>query len=70
MHSVKPSMAVTGLGLALTMSVWLYFELMGYPLTGPALVVALALCFGVVMLAKAIWIRLRTRKGKNASSHG
>lgn len=67
---VKPSMAVTASGLALTTLVWLYFESAGYPLTGPALVAALALCFGAVMLAKAIWVRLRMRKGKDVSSQG
>ncbi len=67
---VKPPIAVTALGLVLTMAVWLYFESAGYPLTGPSLVVVLALCFGFVMLAKVIWIRLRMRKDKDVSSHG
>ena len=67
---MKPSMAVTAWGLLLTTAVWLYFESAGYPLTGPALVVTLALCFGAVMLARVIWIRLRTGKGKDVSSQG
>lgn len=68
MLNVKPSMAVTALGLALTMLVWLYFQSTGYPLTGPALVVALAVCFGAVLLVKMIWTRLR--KGKGVSTQG
>jgi hypothetical protein len=63
---VKPSLSVLVPSLVLTTAVWLYFESAGYPLTGPALVVVLALCFGVVLLASTIWNRFRTRKVKDA----
>jgi hypothetical protein len=66
---VKPSLVVVIPSLILTTAVWFYFQAAGYPLNGPALVVVLALCFGIVMLSGAIWRRAHSRKGKDVAGN-